>query len=269
TTRWVEAVYGCRPAVDDPAEAYHEASKLTPSQADRQLEGARRLAARPDLRVSATRAVRRGAGPTIPLPEPAPLEMRLDAAIGHRRSRRSFTDDPISTSMLSALLCAAYGVSGLLDVAQDTAQAVRTVPSAGALYPLDLYVSAQRVAGLRPAVYHFDPLARVLERHRPGLETDELESVSPYADTVSGCAALVLVVAVFGRTRFKYGLRGYRFALLEAGHLAQNLLLAASALELAAVPIGGFFDRRADQLLGLDGVNESVLYTIPIGRGRA
>jgi SagB-type dehydrogenase family enzyme len=74
------------------------------------------------------------------------------------------------------------------------------------------------------------------------------------------------VAAVFGRTRFKYGLRGYRFALLEAGHVAQNVVLTATALGLAAVPLGGFYDRPTDEFLGLDGVNESTLYTIALGR---
>ena len=78
-------------------------------------------------------------------------------------------------------------------------------------------------------------------------------------------AAVVLIAAIFGRTRFKYGLRGYRFALLEAGHVAQNVLLAATALGLAAVPLGAFYDRRMDAFLGLDGVNESSLYAIALG----
>ena len=82
---------------------------------------------------------------------------------------------------------------------------------------------------------------------------------------MAGCAALLLVAAVFGRTRFKYGLRGYRFALLEAGHVGQNVLLAATALGLAAVPLGGYYDRRTDEFLGLDGVNESTLYTVAVG----
>jgi SagB-type dehydrogenase family enzyme len=90
--------------------------------------------------------------------------------------------------------------------------------------------------------------------------------LSTYPEIGSSCAALVLVAAIFGRTRFKYGLRGYRFALLEAGHVAQNVLLAATALGLAAVPLGAFYDRRTDTFLALDGVNESTLYAIAVGR---
>jgi SagB-type dehydrogenase family enzyme len=117
-------------------------------------------------------------------------------------------------------------------------------------------------------VYHFDPLSAGLEVVRPRLAAAELGALSTYPEVASSCAALILVAAIFGRTRFKYGLRGYRFALLEAGHLAQNVLLAATALGLSAVPLGAFYDRRTDDFLGLDGVNESTLYTIALGRER-
>lgn len=79
-----------------------------------------------------------------------------------------------------------------------------------------------------------------------------------------------MITALFWRCRFKYGLRAYRFTLLEAGHVMQNLLLTAQALGLGAVPIGGYYDRRLDEWLGVDGRNESTLYTAAIGipRGR-
>jgi SagB-type dehydrogenase family enzyme len=80
------------------------------------------------------------------------------------------------------------------------------------------------------------------------------------------CAIALVVSAMFWRSRFKYGQRGYRFTLLEAGHVVQNVLLAAEALELAAVPVGGFFDRKVAELLDIDGVNEAPLYVVPIGR---
>ena len=73
------------------------------------------------------------------------------------------------------------------------------------------------------------------------------------------------MTAMFWRSRFKYGARAYRFTLLEAGHVAQNFLLAVAALGLAAVPIGGFYDREVDSLLGVDGLYESSLYLLPLG----
>jgi SagB-type dehydrogenase family enzyme len=122
-----------------------------------------------------------------------------------------------------------------------------------------------RVGDLAPRLYHFDPLSADLEVVQSRLAAEELEALSTYPEVASSCAALILVAAIFGRTRFKYGLRGYRFALLEAGHIAQNVVLAATALGLAAVPLGAFYDRRTDEFLGLDGVNESTLYTIAFG----
>ena len=142
---------------------------------------------------------------------------------------------------------------------------LRAVPSGGALYPLELYVAALRVDGLEPGSV---PLRSASQRARDRSDRDrrgEVAALSTYPEIVSGCAALLLVAAVFGRSRFKYGLRAYRFALLETGHVGQNILLAATALGLAAVPLGGYYDRRADEFLGLDGVNESTLYTVAVG----
>jgi SagB-type dehydrogenase family enzyme len=92
-----------------------------------------------------------------------------------------------------------------------------------------------------------------------------IAATTPFADIAAGAAAVIVVSAVFWRSRFKYGLRGYRFVLLEAGHVAQNILLAAAALGLAAVPLGGFYDRRVDELLGVNGVDESALYLLCVG----
>jgi SagB-type dehydrogenase family enzyme len=81
-------------------------------------------------------------------------------------------------------------------------------------------------------------------------------------------AALVVVTGVFWRSRFKYGLRGYRFALLEAGHLMQNAVLAATDLELDALPIGGFYDALLDRLVGADGLDEASLYALALAGSR-
>jgi SagB-type dehydrogenase family enzyme len=266
TARWLELVYGRPPELDDPAEAYHEASKVSRTQIGRQIEGARRLESSPDLQLSAMRAVKRRGVPGAVLPPPRRPELPLWEAIDTRRSQRAFADEPISGGELSALLQAGYGVTGALDSpAGVRALPLRSVPSGGALYPLELYVAALRVDGLKPGLYHFDPLRPGLAVLRTGFAPDEAAALSTYPEIVSGCGVIILVAAIFGRTRFKYGLRGYRFALLEAGHVGQNLVLTATALGLGAVPLGGFYDRPTDELLGLDGVNESTLYTIAIG----
>jgi SagB-type dehydrogenase family enzyme len=267
TARWMRLVYGDPPALDDPAEAYHEASKVSPTQIGRQIEGARRLEASADLQLSSTRAVSRLGGAAAALSPPRRPECTLWGTIEARRSQREFGPDPIAGDELAALLHAGYGVTHLLESPDGSGSlSLRAVPSGGALYPLELYVAALRVDGLEAGLYHFDPLLRSLEIVRIGLGADHVAVLSTYPEIVSSCSALLLVAAVFGRTRFKYGQRGYRFALLEAGHVGQNVVLAATALGLAAVPLGGFYDRPTDEFLGLDGVNESTLYTIAVGR---
>jgi SagB-type dehydrogenase family enzyme len=266
TARWVRLVYGSEPALDDPAEAYHEASKISPFQIARQVEGARRLESSPELQLSSTRAVKRLGGTSVPLPLPKQLAASMSETIDRRTSRRAFGEATLAADELSALLAAGYGVTHSLDVESGGPPLpLRAVPSGGALYPLELFIAALRVDGLDSGVYHFDPLRSVLETVRTGLDRAEAAELSTYPEIVSDCAALIVVAAVFGRSRFKYGLRAYRFTLLEAGHVGQNILLAAAALDLAAVPLGGFFDRRSDQFLGLDGVNESTLYMVAVG----
>jgi SagB-type dehydrogenase family enzyme len=264
TARWVGLVYGSEPSLDDPAECYHEASKISPAQIGRQIEGARRLDTSPALQLSSTRAVKRLGGPRVALPPPRPPSATLWEAIEGRATCRSFAAGALAAADLATILHAGYGVTHVLET--DVGRLpLLAVPSGGALYPLELFVAALRVDGLEPGIYHFDPLLPGLEILRGALDAEAIGALSTYPEIASACAALLFVVAVFGRARFKYGLRAYRFALLEAGHLAQNVVLASTALELAAVPLGGFYDRRTDEFLDLDGVNESTLYAIAVG----
>lgn len=256
-------VYTETPALDDPAELYHEASKLAPATASRALAGVARLGASPGLRRAVARSsLRHPELPLVPLPAAAPLPTPLDEAVARRRSARSFSGEPVPAAMLASLLEAAYGVTGALADLQGWTQPLRAAPSGGALYPLDVYVAAQRIDGIPSALYRFDPLERALERLGEAVGVVEA-TASP--ELALQAAAIVVLAASFWRSRFKYGLRGYRFTLLEAGHVAQNLLLAATSLELAAVPLGGFLDDRLDEALGLDGVDRSSLYVVCVG----
>ena len=258
TVPWAGWVYGT-PDEDDPAERFHEASRLSPFAIDHRARGQALLARSPELVASTTRAVLRSlARPAIPLPDPSLPPVPLAAAVRRRRSARAFGAGSLTLRELAALLDAAYGVTSDGDRAS-----FRSVPSGGALYPLELYVVAARVDDLEPGLHHVDPLRLVLER-LPA--RDPVGPLSPYDELLDAAAALVVVTGVFWRSRFKYGLRGYRFTLLEAGHLGQNLLLAAVALDLAALPVGGFYDRRVERALGVDGVNEAPLYLFALGR---
>ena len=254
-------VYGDEPlSTDDPAELFHEASRFYPDVVDTSALGGALLPRSPELQASTRRAVRRRTGlPAVPLPTPEPARESLDELLAARRSTRGYADTPLHLAELSTLLRASYGVTGTLGP-----QPFRAAPSGGALYPLELYVAAQRVEGLELALYHFDPLRAALERIRL-LAEHELMGLTPYDELLAPSAAVLMISAVFWRSRFKYGSRAYRFALLEAGHVAQNFLLAGTALGLAACPVGGFFDRRVDALLGVDGLYEASLYLLPVG----
>jgi SagB-type dehydrogenase family enzyme len=253
-------------ALDDPAETYHEASKLYPSTAARQVAGSLALAASPELQVSARRAVRRNLNRrALALPPPKRSEATLAEALRGRRSQRSFGSGGLTLCELATVLDAAYGVTR--PATADDPQPLRTVPSGGALYPLEVYAVLARVEGAETGLYHLDPLRQTLEVLSFGPSPlAVLKEAAIYPEIVEGCAVTLLVTGMFWRSRFKYGLRGYRFTLLEAGHLVQNVVLMCAALELAAVPIGGFYDRPVDELLGADGVNESIVYAVCLGR---
>jgi SagB-type dehydrogenase family enzyme len=268
TVRWAPRIFGDEGiGLDDPTEAFHEETKIYPSTIARQLVGGGRLSADQHLQLSSMRSVlRRPQLPAVPLPPPELPETPLADAMLARRSVRSFGAGPLTLAQVATLLHAAYGVTHTLDRPDGTPAApLRSVPSGGALYPLEVYVLASRVDGLEPGLYHFDPLRRVLEVLRTEDPQPDLLEISTYPEIVGGSAVTWFVTLVVWRTRFKYGPRGYRFALLEAGHLAQNLLLTATALGLAAVPLGGFYDGRADAYLGVDGVHESTIYTLTAG----
>jgi SagB-type dehydrogenase family enzyme len=254
-------VYGAdRVDLADPAENYHEASKLSPALAALQTAGISRLSLSPALQAATSRPVRRNPQlHAVELPRPAHPDASLWATVDRRRSARGFDGSDLRLRTLATLLDTGYGVRGQQ----------RSVPSGGALYPLELYVASCRVDGLAPGVFHFDPERRVLETLRVADIADELDGASALPGVVADAAAVVFVTAVFWRTRFKYGLRGYRFALLEAGHAMQNVLLAATALSTPALPLGGFYDGRVEDVLGVDGVDEAVLYGVVLGGDRA
>jgi SagB-type dehydrogenase family enzyme len=253
-------VYG-DPDADDPAELLHEASKLTPATVVRQMRGVWKLEQSAPLRASAARAVRRNpALAGVALPPGALPPVPLADVLRSRRSTRRFAETPLALEHVAALLLAGYGVTER--DGREEFPALRATPSAGALYPLELFVAARRVDGLGPGVYHYDPLGHELRRVAHDAEP---AAVSPHSEVIESAAAVLILTAVFWRSRFKYGLRAYRFTLLEAGHAAQNVLLAATALQLGSVVLGGFYDGRVDGLLGLDGVNESTLVLVCVG----
>ncbi len=255
-------IHGDPVSLLDSAESFHEASRLSPSTVAARMAGSARLAADPLLQVSATRAsLTRPHMPGLVLGAPRLPGMRLRDALARRRSRLGGGSRPLRRRSFGVLLSASCACRTRQGVAR------RPVPSAGALYPLELYAVVRLVSGVEPGVYHYDPYAARLELLRQGDRSSELAASVVDSPLAREAAVALIVTAVFPRVRFKYGQRGYRFALLEAGHLAQNLLLTAAALRLTALPYGGFYDRRVDAIVGADGINKCSVYVIFLGAG--
>lgn len=195
----------------------------------------------------------------MPVPLPGPRltgPVSLEEALLRRRSLRQFSDSPLALEHTSQLLWAAQG--------QTATWGGRTAPSAGALFPLALYLVAGAVAGLSPGVYRYEPPEHALAPVAHGDRRASLAQAA-FGQTWAGQAPALLVLACTPQvTTQKYGRRGQRYILLEAGHAAQNALLQAAALGLAAVPIGAFHEGQVREALGLPDSQEP-LYIIPVG----
>jgi SagB-type dehydrogenase family enzyme len=205
--------------------------------------------------------------PWTALPPARDLSVRLDEAVRRRGSCREFSDAAVPLADLADLLHRGYG---LLDGVAAAAPALflrRPVPSGGAMYGLELYVLAHRISGLAPGAYHFQPVGPGLEQVREGALPPALATRlfldQAYAAEAAG---VVVITAMFRRSLKKYRDRGYRYLLLEAGHVGQNLALAAVGLDLGACALGGFYDVELGQLLKLDLARELPLYALAFGR---
>jgi SagB-type dehydrogenase family enzyme len=203
--------------------------------------------------------------PKVPLPVELPVSIRtLDEVLANRSSARAFTVGPVDLAAVTKVLVSGCGVSRD-NADNDFPRPFRQSPSGGALYPLEIYLHAARIDGLAPGLYHYDPEDAELDLLRAGDQSERMAAYLIQPDLFRQAAATLLMSAVFVRSVFKYGDRGYRFVLMEAGHVSQSMLLAAEAIGLGAVPIGGYVDRAADRHLGLDGVTESVVYAMHLG----
>jgi SagB-type dehydrogenase family enzyme len=176
-----------------------------------------------------------------------------------RRSRPPAGERALSLTALSTLLWSGCAFT------REGEHPLRAAPSAGGLYPLELYVVALDVATLERGLYHVDPFHQSLEQLDRSIDRDTVAGLLSDPHAAEHCACLVIVCSVMFRTRFKYGLRGYRFALIEAGHVAQNVLLMAAALDVAALPVGGFIDDEVNAAIGCDGLEEAPLYMLIVG----
>jgi len=202
----------------------------------------------------------------VDLPAPATIqlgEMSLKQAIEARKSLRQYADNPLSLQELSYLLWCTQGVR---EITSGKAT-FRTVPSAGARHPFETMLLANRVEGLEPGLYWFAAGEHRLLKlaGEPGI-ADRITEAAYNQTFILKSAATFIWIADTVRMTWRYGERGYRYMHIDAGHVCQNLYLAAESIGAGACAIGAFTDEIMNELLGLDGVNQFVIYMGVVGK---
>ena len=203
-----------------------------------------------------------GGGAQSGLPLPAPSQERglsVEEAIARRRSKRSYLRKPLTVAQLSQLLWAAQGVTNL-------AGGLRSAPSAGGLYPLELYVFVREggVSGLAAGVYRYGAERHELRKVRDGDLLGQLETAALDEGAIGMSAVCIVMTAVLDRTTRKYGRRGIQYIHQESGAAAENLCLQATALGLGTVIVGSFEEASVGRMIGL-GSGETPVCLLPVG----
>ncbi len=184
-------------------------------------------------------------------------------AISARRSIREFTSRPISFSALSQLVWATQGIT-----LRAWGYEFRTAPSAGGLYPIETYLLVNRVEEIPPAIYHYDVKEAQLVLLREGSFGGKLARAGLDQGILEEAAAVFIWTALVERSKWKYRERAFRYIYMDAGHVGQNLYLAATALDLGCCTVGAFFDEEVDRLIGIDGRREISVYMGAVGNMR-
>jgi SagB-type dehydrogenase family enzyme len=143
---------------------------------------------------------------------------------------------------------------------------LRAAPSAGALYPIETYLSVQMVENIEPGIYHYDVREHRLDQLRTGDFGAPVAEAALDQGFLAEAAVVFAWTAVFGRSKWKYKQRAYRYVYLDAGHIAQNVAVAAVALGLGSCQVAALYDGEVNDILGVDGEDESVLYMTAVGR---
>lgn len=183
--------------------------------------------------------------------------------MAQRRSSREFSRQPITFSELSQLIWATQGVTS-----REWGIEFRTTPSAGALYPIETYIIANRIEAIPSGLYHYHPKKAQLILLKEGLLGSDLQYAGMGQEMLEEAACVFVWTAMIDRSKWKYRERAYRYIYMDVGHIGQNLYLAATAMNLGCCTVGAFFDEEIDRILGIDGREEISVYLGAIGRGR-
>lgn len=187
-------------------------------------------------------------------------KLAFDEIIKKRKSIRDFSDKPISLNQLSYLLWASTGIQR-----KEYGYEFRTAPSAGALYPIETYLVVNSVEGISAGIYHYSIKDHNLEQLKIGDFSNEI-ALAALDQVMCEYASVVFIwTAIFNRSKWKYDQRAYRYIYLDCGHIAENLALAATNINLGSCQIGALYDDEVNDIISVDGINESTIYMSVVG----
>ncbi|MEN6445873.1 MAG: SagB/ThcOx family dehydrogenase [Candidatus Cloacimonas sp.] len=193
-------------------------------------------------------------------------ELPLAKAIEQRRSLRNYSDVPLSQEELSFLLWASSWARDFRS-SEKIELTFRNVPSAGSRHPIETFLDIRRVEGIKPGLYYYHPIKHCLILYDNSEQiAAKIHEGCMFQEMISTAAVNFILTAVPYRTVWRYGQRGYRYLYLDAGHIGQNIHLAAEAINAGACMIGAFLDEAMNEALGLDGMEEFVIYIASVGK---
>ena len=177
-----------------------------------------------------------------------------------RKSIRSFSNQPLSKVDLAFLLWASTGIQR-----REHGYDFRTTPSAGALYPIETYIAANNVEDVQEGIYHYNIKDHSLEEIKTGNFGGPLAHAALDQSMCATAPAVFIWTAIFNRSKWKYSQRAYRYVYLDAGHIAQNLALAAASITCGSCQVGAFFDDEINSIVDISGKEESAIYLSVVG----
>ena len=199
--------------------------------------------------------------PKVKLPKLNNIKTKsLNYAIQNRRSIRDFSKKPLSQEQLSYLLWASTGIQR-----KEQGFEYRTAQSAGALYPIETYIVINNVDSIAQGVYHYNIKHHHLEEIKKGDYRSAITKAALDQPMCHHAAAVFIWTAIFNRSKCKYGQRAYRYIYLDAGHIAANLSLSATSMNLGTCQIAALYDDEVNQIINIDGTDESTIYLTIVG----
>jgi SagB-type dehydrogenase family enzyme len=258
-TQWHALAFGAE--AEDPLwEVLHENSKLTGLEPPLSNEELREYVA--DLYQS----LPFDGFPIVSLPKRLPrLRNSLDRAMRSNLAVRKITSCLLPLNQLAALLHYSFGATRIV-ARSGPRKSLRILPPTGTFYSLEIFIHAANVRSVAKGLYHYNPFLHHLRLLRDGNLADEIVRCFAPNTVPTHASLVVFITAIFERATFVYGNRGYRFALKEAGSVAQNFGLVSSSLGLASIGMDDFLDRRVDAFLQVDGITHSAVHTLAIGK---